>query len=74
MPEEDFTPVDRPLMLSDLNDIRRSVHNIESIQLRWYEESKKLTSRVTALEQRLWLPAIISIGAAALAVLARVVP
>ena len=74
MPDDDFTPVDRPLMLSDLNDIRRIVHNIESVQLRWYEESKKLTLRVAALEQRVWLPALVSVVAATLAVLARLVP
>lgn len=72
--EAELTPVDRPLMLSDLNDIRRIVHNIESIQLKWYEESKRLTRRVEALEQRVWLPALVSVVAATLAVLARVMP
>lgn len=72
--ESEMTPVDRPLMLSDLNDIRRIVHNIESVQLQWYEENKKLTVRVTALERRVWLPAVVSIVAAALAVLARLTP
>lgn len=72
--DDDFTPIDRPLLLSDLNDIRRCVHNIESVQLRWYEESKALTARVGRLEAKLWLPAIVSIAAAAIAVLARVAP
>lgn len=72
--DADLTPVDRPLMLSDLNDIRRCVHSIETTQLRWYEESKALTSRVARLEQRIWLPALVSVVAAALAVLARLTP
>lgn len=78
---DESTPIDRPLLLSDLNDIRRCVHNIESVQLRWYEESKKqaeetakLAREVHLLKQERWLPAIVSIVAAALAVLARVMP
>lgn len=72
--DSERTPIDRPLMLSDLNDIRLIVHNIESVQLRWYEESKEIAGRVGRLERRVWLPAVVSVAAAILAVIARFAP
>lgn len=71
---DEFTPVDRPLMRSDLNDIRAIVQNISERQLEFHAEMRGLTGRVTALEKRLWLPALVSIVAAAFAVLARIAP
>lgn len=38
MTEADNTPVDRPLMLSDLNDVRRGVHDISQKTLAMYDE------------------------------------
>lgn len=72
--EDDRTPIERPLMRSDLNEIREIVHSIQTIQIAWYKESKELAGRISRLERRVWLPAVVSIAAAALAVLARVVP
>lgn len=72
--EEDLTPVDRPLQRSDLNDIRAIVQSIAERQLRFLESAQATEKRVTRLEQHIWLPALISVVAAALAVLARVVP
>jgi len=74
MPEEDLTPVDRPLHRSDLNDIRDIVHSISERQLQFLATAQATEKRVTRLEQHLWLPALVSVVAAALAILARVVP
>ena len=79
--EEQLTPIERPLLRSDLNDIRDIVHKMDTMLVNWYEENKawrkqseELVARVAKIEQRIWLPAIVSIAAAALAVLARVLP
>jgi hypothetical protein len=37
-PADDFTPIDRPLMRSDLNDVREAVHNISQNTLAMYNE------------------------------------
>jgi cobalamin biosynthesis protein CobD/CbiB len=72
--EEQLTPIERPLLRSDLNEIRDIVQGISQRQLLQYKESQLVSERVTSLERRLWFPALVSIVAAALAVLARIVP
>ncbi len=76
--EDDRTPIERPLLRSDLNDIRDIVHNMETMLLRWYAENKQwreqsdaLVARVSNIERRLWIPTIVSSVAAIMALLAR---
>jgi hypothetical protein len=71
---EETTPIERPLLRSDLNDIRDIVHSISERQLQFLNTAQATERRVTRLEQHIWLPALVSIVAAALAVLARVAP
>jgi hypothetical protein len=79
--EEQLTPIERPLLRSDLNEVRDTIHNMETLLLRWYEENKtwrnqsdRLVKRVANIERRLWVPTIISSVAAVLALLARFAP
>lgn len=74
MDHEENTPIERPLLRSDLNDIRDIVHSISERQLAFLEAALATEKRVSRLEQQIWLPALISMMAAALAILARVVP
>ena len=46
MSEADQTPVDRPIMLSDLNEIRRACHNAETHTLRMYSDFSKFRVRI----------------------------
>jgi len=70
--DADITPIERPpLLRSDLNEIRDIVHSISQRQLAFHADVKSLTTRVSKIEQHLWLPALVSIVAAALAVMAR---
>ena len=69
--EEQRTPIERPLLRSDLNEIRDIVKAISQRQLLQYKESQLVGERVTRLERRIWFPALVSIVAAALAILAR---
>lgn len=71
---DETTPIERPLLRSDLNDIRDIVHNISERQMEFLRGQERNEKRLTRLEQRAWLPAIVSIVAAALAVLARITP
>lgn len=72
--QDDLTPIERPLLRSDLNEIRDIVRGISERQLAFHTHIESLTTRVTSLERRLWLPATVSIVAAALVVLARLTP
>ncbi len=79
--EEQRTPIERPLLLSDLNEVRKTIHRMDTLLVNWYEENKawraqsdQLVSRVGKIEQRLWMPAIVSMVFAALAILARITP
>ena len=76
--EEQLTPIERPLLRSDLNEVRDIVHKMATMLVLWYEENKQwrkqsdeLVRRVTSLERRIWVPTIISAVAAVLAILAR---
>ncbi len=40
MNDSDVTPIDRPLMRSDLDAVRRAIHEIQQFQINVYEESK----------------------------------
>lgn len=71
---DEITPIERPLLRSDLNEIRDIVRGISERQLAFHADVKGLTTRVSRIEQRLWLPALVSVVAAALAVLARLTP
>lgn len=46
MSDENFTPVDRPIMLSDLNAIKVAVQNTEAVQRKMYNEFKAYRDRV----------------------------
>jgi hypothetical protein len=43
--DAEVTPIDRPLMRSDLDAVRRSMHEIQQFQIRVYEESKRAQSQ-----------------------------
>jgi hypothetical protein len=64
MPDAELTPVDRPLMRSDLNDIRLIVQGISERQLAFQ----------AAVHRRLWLPTLLAWVAVAFSVLVRLVP
>lgn len=79
-PENDLTPVDRPLMLSDLNDVRTVIRRMDTMLVRWYEENKlwrkqseDMVERVSRIERRLWLPTAVSAALLVLTVVARLV-
>lgn len=86
--EDDRTPIERPLLRSDLNEIRDIVHGMDTMLVRWYEENKlwrqqsdelakqsaELVKRVVSLERRVWVPTVVSAVAAVIAILARLVP
>lgn len=79
--EEQRTPIERPLLRSDLNEMREIVHKMDTMLVNWYEENKRwrrqsdqLLVRVVKIERQLWFPAIVSVVAAALAILARIAP
>jgi hypothetical protein len=79
--ESETTPLDRPLRLSDINDVRVIVQGISQRQLEFFSVTTRLTKRVDTadvrlerIERKLWLPALVGVVAAAMAVLARVVP
>lgn len=74
MSSDETTPIERPLLRSDLNEIRDIVRGISERQLTFHADVRSLTTRVSRLEQRLWLPALVSVVAAALAVLSRLTP
>lgn len=46
MNDAEQTPVDRPIMLSDLNDIRRAVHNAETHTLAMHSEFQSFRDRM----------------------------
>lgn len=76
--EEQLTPIERPLLRSDLNDLRDVIHKMDTMLVAWYEENKtwheqsdKLVKRVANIERRLWVPTVISSVAVVLALLAR---
>lgn len=82
---EQNTPIDRPLLRSDINDVRDIVQEISQRQLQFLDVNAKLSKRVDtadlrldrverAIERKLWLPALVGMVAAALAVLARIAP
>lgn len=45
-PAEDFTPIDRPLMRSDINDVKEAVHNIGTYTLEMYNEFRGVRSQL----------------------------
>lgn len=76
--DEQPTPIERPLLRSDLNDIRDTVGRMNTMLMEWYEENKswrkqsdETVIRVARIERNLWLPSFVSVVAAALAILAR---
>ena len=71
---DETTPIDRPLLRSDLNEIRDIVSNIAQRQLAFLRSQEAMERRVTRLEKQAWLPSLVAVVAAAFAVLARVVP
>ncbi len=71
---DDITPIDRPLLRSDINEVRDIVRSTREQQGAFHDEVKLLSGRVTTIERRLWLPALVSVAAAALAILARLAP
>ncbi len=76
--DEQPTPIDRPLLRSDLNEVRDIVFRISERQLlslRQQEASNvafsALAQRVSVMERRFWLPTVVSATLAALALLSR---
>lgn len=76
--DEQPTPIERPLLRSDLNKVTETIHSMETLLLRWYDENKvwrkqsnETVVRVTRIERNMWLPAFVSVVAAAVAVLTR---
>lgn len=79
-PENAWTPIDRPLLRSDLNDVRETVQRMDTMLVKWYEENKAwrvqseaLMERVSRIEQRLWLPTAVSAAILVLTVIAGLV-
>jgi len=77
--EEQRTPIERPLLRSDLNEVRDIVHRMDTMLVAWYQENKEwrrqsdeLVRRVVKLERQVWVPTIVSALAAVVAILARV--
>lgn len=78
---DEITPIDRPLLRSDIDDVRIIVRQISERQLEFLTVVSVLRKRVDTadvrldrLERKLWIPALVGVVAAVFAVLARVVP
>ena len=48
MSSEELTPVDRPLMRSDLNDVRQAVHEISEKTIKMYDATMAATAEMSA--------------------------
>lgn len=46
MTQDEFTPTDRPIMLSDINAIRKAVHRSETATLAMYSEFQSVRTRL----------------------------
>ncbi len=67
---EQLTPIDRPLMRSDLNDIRLGVHDLAEKMLELNQTQGELKEvlagftlvhkRLEGIETRLWLPTAVN--------------
>lgn len=75
---EDLTPIDRTttieMVFAKLVSLERLTQRSLDTSLALYENHKDVKDRVTVLERRIWLPALVSVAAAALAILARIIP
>lgn len=58
------TPIDRPLMRSDLDAVRRSIHRIETFQIKIYEGSKRSDRAPKMMATICFACALVSIGCA----------
>jgi hypothetical protein len=78
MTDEDLTPIDRTttmeMVLTKLISLEKLTQRSLDTSLALYENHKDVKDRVTYIERRIWLPTAISVAAAALAILARIVP
>ncbi len=61
---DDMTPTERPIMLSDLNRVRRTVQEIATVQVAIYEELKRGRTWPPVLTVVCLVSAAISVGCA----------
>ncbi len=66
MSESDVTPIDRPLMRSDLDGVRRAMHNLEQLAVRHYTEATATRRETRVLTAVCVVSAVFSAGCALL--------
>lgn len=78
---DEVTSIDRPLTRGDINDVRLIVQQTSDRLLEFIASVKALDKRMDGYDARLkrferkaWLPALVSVVAAAFSILARMVP
>jgi hypothetical protein len=64
MSDEELTPVDRPMMRSDLNDVRDAVHRLSQTVLDGYNEARRARAEPRVLTVACLVCALVSIGSA----------
>lgn len=74
MSDAEHTPIDRPILLSDLNGVKRVMHNVETVQLAMFEEFKGFRDRMRLALATCIGCALISLASAVVTVIARVAP
>jgi hypothetical protein len=68
---DSLTPVDRPLMRSDLNDMRESIHRLSQTVVNGYEEAKRARAEPRALTFACFVLTLVSVGSALASLSAR---
>jgi hypothetical protein len=72
MSDAEHTPIDRPIMLSDLNAMKRVLHNVETVQLAMFEDFKNFRDRIRLATATCIGCAVVSLASAVVTVMARV--
>ncbi len=61
---DEVTPIDRPLMRSDIESLRTAVHGLQSQQLQIYEGIKRAQTEPRLMAVVCFVCALVSIGCA----------
>ncbi len=71
MSDAENTPVDRPILLSDLNAMKRVLHNVETVQLAMFEDFKAFRDRIRLATATCIGCAFLSLASAVVSIVAR---
>lgn len=62
--ESEVTPIDRPLMRSDLDDVRKAVHHLQGLAIKSYNEAKAARAEPRFLAAVCVICAVVSVSCA----------